>query len=221
MDKVTRQKKESALWNKMAGGYDARSLQTFQEAYRRSIEKACTVLSPSDQVLEIGCGTGILALGVAPCVASVTATDLSSAMIAVAREKAARQGMTNVTFDVHDGYALPYTDRSFDAVLLFNVIHFVQAPHRILQETHRLLKPGGTLITATDCYAEPVPWTTRLKLSLQRVLHWVGIIPFAWYYTRAELRRQFEENGFTVVEAQDLYADPVNHYLLAQKRTPT
>jgi SAM-dependent methyltransferase len=123
-----------------------------------------------------------------------------------------------VTFHTQDGYALPYDDASFDTVLVFNVLHFVKEPGRILQEAHRLLKPSGWLATATDCYGEPAPVGMRLKLGVQRLLNWVGVIPFAWYYKKAGLQALFEENGFGVVEAQDLHAVPVNHYILAQKR---
>jgi ubiquinone/menaquinone biosynthesis C-methylase UbiE len=202
----------------MAVGYDARSLQAFKEAYELSIEKACAVLNPEDRVLEVGCGTGILALGVADCAGSVVATDISPAMIDVARGKAEDQEVDNVTFETHDGYALPYESRSFDAVLVFNVLHFVKEPDRVVQEAHRLLKPGGYLVTATDCYGEPVPLGMRLKLGLQRLLNWVGVIPFAWYYQRAALRALFEENGFEVVATEELHAVPVNYYVLAYKQ---
>jgi ubiquinone/menaquinone biosynthesis C-methylase UbiE len=216
MDDAVRQKKEGTIWNKLAAGYDARTLQTFKGAYELSIRKASNVLSPQDRVLEVGCGTGIMALGVAPYVKKVIATDISPAMIAVAQDKAERQGVTNVEFYTRDGYALPYELHAFDAVLLFNVLHFVKEPARILQEAHRLLKSSGYLISATDCYAEPVPVTTRLKLGLQRFLKLVGVIPFAWYYHKQDLHTLFEAHGFDIIETEDLHKDPVNYYILAR-----
>jgi ubiquinone/menaquinone biosynthesis C-methylase UbiE len=217
MDDAVRQKKEGAVWNKLAANYDTQTLQTFKQAYALSIRKACDVLSPQDRVLEIGCGTGIMTLGVAPHVKAVVATDIAPAMIAVAQNKAARRGVTNVEFYTYDGYALPYEPQTFEAVLLFNVLHFVKEPARILQEAHRLLKPSGYLISATDCYAEPVPITTRLKLGLQKLLNIVGVIAFVWYYHKQDLHVLFEEHGFSIIETEDLHKDPVNYYILAQK----
>jgi len=220
MDEITRQEKERSVWNKLAAGYDARSLQMFKEAYELSIQEACAVLSAQDRVLEIGCGTGIIALGIATCAKTVVATDISPEMISVAQGKAASQGISNVSFHTHDGYSLPYESQSFDAVLLFNVLHFVKEPSSILQEAHRLLKPSGTLVSATDCYAEPAPIPTRLKLGLQRLLNWVGVIPFAWYYKKEDLHVLFEEHGFSIAETEELHTDPVNYYVCAQKKAP-
>ena len=217
MDNTTRQQKERALWDKQAGGYDRRTLGMFEEAYEQSIERTRSVVKPYDRVLEIGCGTGIIALGIAPDVASVTGTDISPEMVEVARRKAQRQEIDNVTFQVGDGYDLPFDDRSFDAVLIFNTLHVVKEPEALLAEAHRLLKPGGPLITATDCYAEPVPLGVRLKLIAQTLLDWLGVIAFLRNYTRSELRQLIMRNGFTVEEMAVLHPAPINAFLLARK----
>ena len=175
------------------------------------------MVKPYDRVLEIGCGTGIIALGIAPDVASVTGTDISPEMVEVARRKAQRQEIDNVTFQVGDGYDLPFDDRSFDAVLIFNTLHVVKEPEALLAEAHRLLKPGGPLITATDCYAEPVPLGVRLKLIAQTLLDWLGVIAFLRNYTRSELRQLIMRNGFTVEEMAVLHPAPINAFLLARK----
>ncbi|MBW1692202.1 MAG: hypothetical protein JRJ70_15935 [Deltaproteobacteria bacterium] len=46
MDEITRRKKEGSVWIKFAAGYDARTLKAFGEAYERSIQKMCELLSP-------------------------------------------------------------------------------------------------------------------------------------------------------------------------------
>jgi len=217
VDTETRQKKESAVWNKLAAGYDERTLKTYRRAYELSIEKTAAVLALDQRVLEIGCGTGIIALGIASSVEQVVATDISPEMITVAQEKAAHLEITNVTFHVQDGYALPFDDASFDTVLLFNAIHVVQQPDALLREAHRLLKPSGHLVSATDCLGEPVPFPTRLMLGLQKLLKLLGVIPFMWYYTQEDLCRLFEQCGLEIVETAVLHANPVNAYVLARK----
>jgi ubiquinone/menaquinone biosynthesis C-methylase UbiE len=218
MNGVTRQEKERSLWDKQASGYDKRNLKVYKDTYDLSIQEAQAVLSPEHKVLEIGCGTGIISLGIAPFVESVVATDISPRMIAVAKSKAESLSISNVEFRVRDGYALPYDDQTFDVVLLFNVLHFVKEPTALLHEAHRLLKPAGYLVSATDCYAEPVPLPFRIGLGIQRVLNLIGIIPFMGYYKKEDLHQLFEQCAFAVVETDVLHPALVNYYVLARKK---
>jgi ubiquinone/menaquinone biosynthesis C-methylase UbiE len=217
VDETTRQRKERRIWDRQAAGYDGRTLRMYRDAYDLSIEKARSVLAPDHEVLEIGCGTGIITLGIAPYVLRVVATDISPEMIAVAKDKAAHALASHVEFQVYDGYSVPYDDGTFDAVLVFNTLHVVKEPAALLREARRLLKPGGYLVSATDCYAEPVPFRVRLMLGAQRLLKLAGAIPFMWYYEKEDLHRLFEEHGFTIEDAAELHPAPVNYYLLARK----
>jgi ubiquinone/menaquinone biosynthesis C-methylase UbiE len=217
MNDGTRQEKERSLWDKQAHGYDKRNLKMYEKAYGLAIQKARAVLSPRQRVLEIGCGTGIISLGIASCVESVVATDISPQMIAVAEGKAQSASISNVDFRVCDGYALPYDDQAFDVVLLFNVLHCVKEPSALLRETYRLLKPSGRLVSATDCYAEPVPVPVKLMLGVQKLLNRLGVIPFMWQYEKKDLHQLFERCSFAVVETGVLHPAPVNYYLFAQK----
>lgn len=217
MNDVMRKEKATSLWDKQAPAYDRRNLSVYERAYDLSIQKARAVLSRDQKVLEIGCGTGIISLGIAPAVGSVTGTDISPQMIKEAEHKAESLSITNVTFRVCDGYALPHDDQTFDAVLLFNVLHFVKEPTALLHEAHRLLNPSGYLISATDCYAEPVPLMTRIGLGIQKLLNAIGIIPFMWCYKKADIQQMFEQCGFASVETDVLHPAPVNYYILARK----
>lgn len=218
MNDVTRQEEERSLWNKQAHSYDKRNLKVYKSAYELSIQKTRAVLSPDHKVLEIGCGTAIISLGIAPLVKSVVATDISPQMIAVAKSKAESASITNVEFRVCDGYVLPYDDQAFDAALLFNVLHFVKEPTALLREAHRLLKPSGYLVSATDCYAEPVPLPFRIGLGIQRLLDLIGVIPFMGYYKKEDLHQLLEQCAFTSLETDVLHPAPVNYYILARKR---
>ena len=217
MDETTRQKKERIIWDKQASGYDTKVLKIYEQAYDLSIQKVRSILSPDQRVLEIGCGTGIISLGIAPYVERVVATDISPQMISVARSKGERLSVSNVDFRVCDGYSLPYDDGAFDVVLLFNTLHVVKEPATLLREAHRLLKPAGWLASATDCYAEPVPFPVRLMLGVQKLLHRVGIISFMWYYEKADIHRLLERCSFAIVDTGVLHPAPVNYYVLACK----
>jgi ubiquinone/menaquinone biosynthesis C-methylase UbiE len=218
MNDFARQEKERSLWDKQAPGYDKRNLRVYKNAYDLSIQKARAVLSPDQEVLEIGCGTGIISLGIAPFVKSVVATDISPEMISVAKRKAESLSITNVEFRVGDGYSLPYDDQAFDVVLLFNVLHFVKEPTALLHEAYRLLRPSGYLVSATDCYAEPVPLLFGIGLGVQRLLNLIGIIPFMWYYKKEDIHQLLEQCSFASVDTDVLHPTPVNYYLLAKKK---
>lgn len=70
------------------------------------------------RVLDLGCGDGRLALGVAPYARSVDGLDPDDAGIATARKRASDENVRNVTFTVGAGQRLPYHDGAFDVVIL-------------------------------------------------------------------------------------------------------
>jgi SAM-dependent methyltransferase len=98
-------------------------------------------------VLDAGAGDGTLAQLVAPRARSLTCLDRSERMLAAARRRLADQAHARfVRGDVH---ALPVPDRSFDHVLLFNVLADAERPARVVGEAARVLRPGGSLVLVT------------------------------------------------------------------------
>jgi ubiquinone/menaquinone biosynthesis C-methylase UbiE len=107
-------------------------------------------LTAGESVLDIGCGTGTLAIAAARRVGesgAVTGVDPSSELLARARKKA-RRARVDVAFETAGGENLPFPDASFDLVLSTLVFHHL--PHDVLrssaQEIRRVLKPGGRLL---------------------------------------------------------------------------
>jgi len=70
------------------------------------------------RVLDLGCGDGRLALGVAPYARSVVGIDPDAELIASARSRAKGSGLANARFEVGAGQSLDLTDGSFDVVIL-------------------------------------------------------------------------------------------------------
>lgn len=105
-------------------------------------------LSPHATVLDVGCGTGVVAITAARQGAHVSAIDISPALLERARTNMAIAEV-DVDFQEGDVEALPYPDHSFDAVLSQFGHMFAPRPHVALQEMLRVLKPGGIIAFST------------------------------------------------------------------------
>ena len=98
------------------------------------------------KMLEVPVGTGVLTMPVYKTLpnADITCLDYSADMMAVARRRAEKMGLSNVQFRQGDVGALPFEDDSFDLVLSLNGFHAFPDKEAAFRETFRVLKPGGT-----------------------------------------------------------------------------
>lgn len=120
-------------------------------------------IQAGQHVLDLGCGTGTLAIMTkrARPGAEVTGLDADPDMLKVARHKSAKEGVA-VKFDLGFTSKLPYPDTSFDRVLSSIMIHHLKTPdkERTAREVHRVLKPGGQLHIID--FGKPVTWYGKL-----------------------------------------------------------
>ena len=130
-----------------AHGYD--SALTLKLHTSRTVDKQAgwflPYLRPGMTLLDCGCATGSITVGLAKIVApgQVTGVDISEIEIERAQVRAAEAGITNICFAVGNIYQLDFSDNSFDALFSHNVLEHVAEPGRALREMYRVLKPGG------------------------------------------------------------------------------
>jgi ArsR family transcriptional regulator len=97
-------------------------------------------------VADVGCGTGLLTLGLASVAEEVHAVDSSERMVRLAREKVRRAGLANVTVKKAAAESLPFADASLDAVFAFHLLRHLVKPADALAEFGRVVKPGGRAV---------------------------------------------------------------------------
>jgi SAM-dependent methyltransferase len=105
-------------------------------------------VQPGHRVLDVGCGTGVVAITAARHGARVAALDLSPVLVAHGRKHAALAGV-DVQFDEGDVEALPWKDGAFDVVLSQFGHMFAPRPEVAVAEMLRVLRPGGTIAFST------------------------------------------------------------------------
>ncbi len=109
---------------------------------------AFAAVRAGDAVLDVGCGTGVVAITAARAGARVTGLDLTPALLERARDHA-RLAAVAATWDVGDAEALPYPDAAFDVVLSQFGHMFAPRPAVVVAEMLRVLKPGGRIAFST------------------------------------------------------------------------
>lgn len=101
-----------------------------------------------DRVLDVACGTGVVAITAARRGAAVTGLDLTPQLLHEARENA-RIATVEVEWHEGDVEALPFSSSSFDVVVSQFGHMFAPRPDVAVEEMLRVLKPGGTIAFAT------------------------------------------------------------------------
>lgn len=137
----------------------------FQQWGRRVAAEAG--IEPGERVLDVACGTGVLACAAAEIVGpggAVVGLDPNEEMLAVARRKSVR-----VEWQVGRAEALPFPDESFDAVVSQFGFMFFEDRRAALREMLRVLRPGGRLAVAVCDALEHSPGYAALAELLQRL----------------------------------------------------
>jgi len=127
----------------------ARSYEKFGSAIFENLASPLLEMSqirPGEKVLDVACGVGIPSLAAAKLIApggSLVGVDLAPGMVDLARIRAQRLGLSNVSFQEADAEQLPFPNESFDAVLCHQgLAHFTDRTNA-LSEMRRVLKPEG------------------------------------------------------------------------------
>jgi len=213
---MSSESKEYQYWSKKADSFDAANTyivgQNTFEAAQNWLKEQLTI---QDNVLEIGCGTGIFSAVIAESVRHLTATDMSEEMLAKTRLRL--QKYSNVEVKPADGYQLAHAESTFDVAFMGNVLHIVKEPSTILKESYRTLRKGGRLL-AMDYTLAGMTLPTKLAMIIRYVSK-LGMPPRDnKSYRSEELAQLLQQAGFTIQDAQTIKRESNVICLKAVKR---
>jgi len=190
------------FWDNVAWVYDV-----FANVINRKANKAlCAVveglISPSDDVLECACGTGLLTGVIAPRCKSLIATDFSARMLKRAEKKYGKYG--NVRFEQANILRLSYPSEHFDAVVAANVIHLLDEPCQAMHELERVCKFGGRIVIPSYMNQTDTGKTNGVSGAIGKA--------------GADFKREFTLDTYRQFFADAGYTDA--RYILCQGRIP-
>ena len=131
------------VYERLASVYDLTFGPTLHPGRLHARERM--VIAAGDRILEVGVGTGIN-IGLYPRNCKITGIDLSTPMLAKARERVARAEMANVRLFEMDAAKLTFPDNSFDIVYAPYLVSVVPDPVQVVHEMRRVCRPGGKII---------------------------------------------------------------------------
>jgi demethylmenaquinone methyltransferase/2-methoxy-6-polyprenyl-1,4-benzoquinol methylase len=169
------------MFDRIAGVYDLMNTAMTAGLHHRWRERAAdrTELEPGDSALDVCCGTGDLALALAPRVGGqgrVVGCDFSEPMLELARGKASERGVSQVSFEWADALELPYEDADFDAVTVGFGVRNLADLDTGLGEMARVLRPGGRLVILEITQPQRPPLSIFFSLWFDRVVPLLGTV---------------------------------------------
>jgi len=183
-------------WNRAAPYYETGWQEQLRPAQESLLAEADP--GPGEKILDISCGTGLVAFSVAEIVSPagfVTGIDLSEAMIKKARSVKDEKEIDNVLFRWMDAEDLDLVDNTFDGAICSLGLMYFPNPDKALKEMYRVLKPGGWAATLVWGERKNCGWADIFPITDQRVKSEVCPL-FFQLGTGNTLLQIFKEVGF-------------------------
>jgi ubiquinone/menaquinone biosynthesis C-methylase UbiE len=184
-----------------AEGYESYMVPTLFAPCARILIQAGDPKS-GERVLDVGCGTGIVArevAGRAGVTAAVTGVDLSSNMLAVARAAADREGLT-IEWRKGNAERLPFHDAGFDLVLCQFALMFVANKAAALSEMRRVVTESGRVLISALQGFDRHPFYETLHKVIQQRLGMSALQDIFALDDADDLRTRAREAGFRKVD---------------------
>jgi ubiquinone/menaquinone biosynthesis C-methylase UbiE len=138
-------------------------VSVYEQIFSRFLPK------PVDNLLDVGCGTGLYWPVLVKYCKHIVGIDYSEAMISEARRLIEAKNLENVEAIVQNGEDLDFPSESFEIILCMDVLHHIQDIRRSICNFHRLLKYGGRLLAVEPNTLNPLIFLAHLIPSEERL----------------------------------------------------
>ena len=208
--------KTEKFWDKVSNKFDKRS-QKFDQTEIKTLENTNKYLNVSDMVLDFGCGPGTMAIKIADNVKNIHGIDISPKMIDAAKRKAVERKIENIDFTQSTIFDERYKRESFDVILAFNILHFLEDTQKVMTRINELLKPKGLIISVTPCLGEKKSFINILIFLLVFLQTKMGMAPYIRFFRISEFEDSIANANFQIVETESLHSIAEQYFIVAKK----
>jgi 2-polyprenyl-3-methyl-5-hydroxy-6-metoxy-1,4-benzoquinol methylase len=209
--------KVEKIFDQAATNWDKSEEKRFDAVHQETIANTKKYLNSTDIVLDYGCATGTKAIELAGNVRRIHAIDLSIKMIEIAKRKAIDRNIGNVDFTKTTIFDEAFKPGSFDVIMAFNILHFLEDIQQVMHRFAELLKPGGLFISATPCLREKMSLLIKLQFTPIRLLSKVGLFPSIKRFKFNDLDDLIVNGKFQIVKTEIFIHEMSSYFIVAKK----
>ena len=209
--------KTEKFWDNVSNKFDKRS-QKIDQTEIKTLENTKKYLNVNDIVLDYGCAIGTMAIEIADNVKKIHGIDISPKMIDAAKRKAAERKIQNIHFAQSTIFDERYKRESFDVILAFNILHFLEDTQKVMTRINELLKPKGLIISVTPCLGEKKSFINILIFLLVFLQTKMGMVPYIRFFRISEFEDSIANANFQIVETESLHSPGEQYFIVAKKR---
>ena len=162
------------FWDFCAPFYDWAE-ETNGRVYAAMLKTVRDIVPHDASVLEVAAATGAISLAIADKAASVLCTDISERMLAIARNKAEKRGVKNITFRNVNIFDIDQPGSTFDAVIAGQVLHLIDEPEKAAAELRRVTK---SMVILPMSFTKNLCGVAKVSVGIYRLLGFAPKVEF-------------------------------------------
>ena len=169
-------------------------------------------LEKDNYILDFGCGAGTITNKLGKSVQAIEAIDISSGMIELAHKRAEENAIANVNYRQISIFDEHLREGTFDVILAFNVLHYINDIPSLSKRINSLLKADGIFISSTACLKEKRSFLRSLLFALMKL----SIMPRTEFYKKSDLESLIRRGNFNIITSKKISSLP-EYFIVMRK----